>query len=73
MKKVLKVMAAAAVLASGSLAVAGDCGAGSSGFACENMCPLAKSAGARRSFGNEGGTVRQAALTAMVQKALAKV
>jgi len=68
--KALKVVTAVAVLAAGGIALAGDCG---SGFDCQNMCPLAKSANTHRSFGNEGSTARQAALTAMVQKALAKV
>ena len=47
--------------------------AGEGGFDCRNACPLAKQAGERRAYGSEGGAAARAALTAQVQKALAKV
>ena len=67
MKKALGLLAAAAVLSVAGVALAGD------GFSCQNMCPLAKKANERRSFGAEGSAARQAALGAQVAKALAKV
>ena len=60
-------LAALAVLLVGGAAYAGDRG----GFSCQNMCPLAKQAGERRSFGKESPA--KAALAAQVQKSLAKV
>jgi hypothetical protein len=77
MKKMLSLFAAAAVVAAGAAAFAGgDCGSGaegSSGFSCQNMCPLAKQANERRAYGTEGSTVRLQALAAQVQKSLARV
>ena len=70
MKNLKRLGTLAAVLALASVAVAGDC---SSGFDCANMCPLAKQAGERRSFGAEGGSAAQKALAVQVAKNLAKV
>jgi hypothetical protein len=72
MKKALSMLTVAAVLAAGGAALAGDCGS-EGGFNCQNMCPLAKKADARRSYGAEGSAARQAALAAQVVKGLAKV
>ncbi|HEU4394170.1 MAG TPA: hypothetical protein VFS92_01290 [Planctomycetota bacterium] len=71
MKNLKRLGTLAAVLALASVAVAGDCS--SSGFDCANMCPLAKQAGERRSFGAEGGSAAQKALAAQVAKNLARV
>ena len=72
MKTIARMGALAALVAfAAAAAVAGDCGSG--GFDCQNMCPLAKKAGERRSFGTEGGAAAQKALAAQVQKNLAKV
>ena len=67
MRKSPGLLAVAAVLAAAGAALAGD------GFACQNMCPLARKANELRSFGAEGSAARTAALAAQVQKALAKV
>ena len=67
MRKTLALLAVVSVLAAGGAALAGD------GFGCQNMCPLAKQAGERRSYGAEGSAARQAALAAQVVKGLAKV
>ena len=67
MRKALALLTVVSVLAAGGAALAGD------GFGCQNMCPLAKQANERRSYGAEGSAARQAALAAQVVKGLARV
>jgi len=69
-KFLLAALAAAAVAVP---AIAGDCG---SGFSCANECPLAQQVNTRRSSGREAMSVStsfKAALSAQVERNLARV
>lgn len=75
----MRMLTLLAALALGALpALAGDPSPGRcpDGFACENECPLAQQANARRAVGTEALAVRsqaQAAFAATVLKNLARI